>query len=307
MGQSLEKKAGSSHDKVAVGTATRYPGWYPGETNNERRDTLIDKTRGDLALDLLVASLEQGYKTLVVDGGSSPAFFSAVSNLGVDIEEEKRPGMSPGRRQLYRKISRIPGVEVIGFVDPEKGYYIKNGFQQTVLPVLQGRADIALPVRNKEAFETLPEYQAMYEQRARRLWNKILMERELLPENSNLDPWFGQRVFKNDPDMVRIFTSRIEFNPDKKRNPWHEIVDPELWPNAQFNPIVLALHEKFRVKGVNIEYKHPPRQTHLEEEPDFINQYKLKRYEQFFNIMFSTIGLINLLQNRKSRFVWSAA
>ncbi len=116
--------------------------------------------------------------------------------------------------------------------------------------IMQSAVDIVIPRRNKTAFDTYPQVQADAEQYSNYLANKMLRDRGInLDSTSDIDFWIGMRLFRNDPDLVRIFKHKYQFRQSDRA--LYQIVDPEIWANALFLPVVMALHEGYRV--VNVE------------------------------------------------------
>lgn len=279
---------------IAIATTTFYKKWYPGEVLEH---DIVDKVRGDLALQLIREAIENGYQMSVVDGGSSPAFKSTAEAIGITVYPELERGMSASRRQAFAEASHLDGVKIICWTEPEKVSIIKDCMPVVVLPILRGETDIVIPSRDETAFKTYPDYQVKEEQRANRQWNGILRARGFLPNDSpDLDVWFGPKFFRNDPEIIKLFSEKYDFR--KRELKIDKIVDPELWPNATFLPIVAALYRGFRVKSVPVPYLHPKEQTEIEvDNPIFVR----KRGVQRKNIIVSTMHLIRMLESNAGK------
>lgn len=277
---------------VAVATTTFYPRWYPGEIQDH---DLTDKVRGDLALKLIKEAAGKGYQIALVDGGSSQEFLSEVGLMNVVVRPELERGMSASRRQAFEAARILKGVKVICWTEPEKISIIRDCLPNAVLPILNGEADIVVPARNDLSFQSYPDYQAEEEKRANREWNAILKARGFLPKDDpDLDVWFGPKFFRNAPEILRLFLDKYEFR--KRDLPLDKIIDPELWPNATFLPIVAALHRGFQVKSVPVPYIHPKEQTEIEiNNPLFVRKRDIQRK----NIIVNTIHFIKMLQNNQ--------
>jgi len=258
----------------------------------------VDTLRGDLALAMLQEAIDNNCQALVVDGGSPDLFIDKLKESGVITEIETEHGMSGSRRQAMRRGNKLERTKVIAWVEPEKVSFAKDCLTTAADPILDGRADIVIPKRDEEAWATYPPYQVDFEKRANKLWNQILREQGILPEEAeDLDVWFGPRLFKNDKRILELFTAKYEFI--KRNIKLDKIVDPELWPNATFLPIIAAIIKGYRVVSVEVPYRHPTEQTAIEKDSQ---EFRRKRDVQLKNIITSTIHYIRLLQqNHKSR------
>lgn len=284
---------------IAIATTTFYPKWYPGETQEH---DVVEKIRGDLAIQTIKEARQKEYQTLVVDGGSSEAFKKELVGMEIQPLSELERGMSSSRQRAFAEAARLEGVKVVCWIEPEKVSIIRDCLPEAVLPILNDEADIVVPRRTDVSFRTYPDYQVKSEQKANRLWNNILRSRGLLVEDSeDLDVWFGPKFFVNNPELVKLFLNKYEFIKGKTK--LHKIIKPELWPNATFLPVVAALYRGFRVKGVDVPYIHPSQQTAIEvDSPEFVRKRNIQRK----NIITSTIHFIRLLEadpRKKSRLV----
>ncbi|MCL5433125.1 MAG: hypothetical protein M1524_03375 [Patescibacteria group bacterium] len=275
---------------IGIATATFYRNWYPGDVREENKN---EKVRGDLALQMISESIGKGFQIAVVDGGSSEAFRHALTDMGITPHAEEEEGMSGSRRQAFKEVSKLDGVKVIAWAEPEKVSIVRDCLPEAALPILQGTADIVVPRRDAAAFSTYPDYQVMYEQRANNLWNTMLRNHNLLPESAeDLDVWFGPRLFKNEPGILNIFLTKYEFN--KRETAFDKIINPELWPNALFLPVARALYRGLRVRSIPVNYRHPNVQTAIEKDSD---EFRRKRDIQYKDIIVCTIHLIRALED----------
>lgn len=277
---------------IALVTTTFYPKWSP------EGDVSVDKVRGNLNILMLNEAKRKGYRVVVVDGGSSSGFVDRLKEEGIAPIPETEHSMSGSRRQAFNEGSALEGVKVIAWAEPEKVSIARDCLPEAVRPILDGRADIVIPKRGEESLRTYPAYQVEYEQKANKLFNGILRKHGLLPEDvEDLDVWFGPRFFKNDPELISLFTDKYEF--DKRKLELDEIVDPDLWANAIFIPIIAALKNGYRVESVTVPYRHPPEQTALEKDDE---KFRRKRDIQLKNIITVAMHFVrNLEQNPKSR------
>lgn len=285
-------------EEVAIVTSTFYRGWYPGEVESE---PTADKIRGDLALQTIQTAMEKGYHLVVVDGHVNDSFVEALSNLGVTTLEEEEQTMSGARQQGFQEAAAISNVKVITWTEPEKVSIVQDCVATCVLPILDGEADIVVPKRDETAFAAYPDYQVDDEKLSNKRWNRALRSAGLLhKDEEDLDAWFGPRFIRNDPALVKLFCDSYEFEPrldDTTSEPiaLDKLVRPELWANATFLPIIAALEKGYKVKSVDVEYRHPSKQTAVEQGSA---EYQRKRAVQRRNIITSTVHLLRLVQNR---------
>lgn len=249
-----------SPKSIAVATTTFYPGWYDQVSN---RNISSDQVRGDLAIQLISSVKKLGYSLVVVDGTSSQSpFRRKLLDLGINVESEKERGMSKSRQQAFKSASSISGTEAIAWVEPEKASFITNGLAIAASPILDGNADIIVPGRSEQGLATYPDYQSKSEKKSNLIWNALLRKYGYRNNLADLDVWFGPRVFKNSPDVLEIFLRSYVYTSSKPKG--QETIDPGLWSNALFLPVVNAICDGLRVDGVTIDYSHSPAQTALE-------------------------------------------
>jgi len=281
---------------IVVVTATLYPRWYRGRP---REPLTEDKVRGDLALRTLLAAKQRGFQIALVDGGSSYEFLQALDKYNIPFEMQKEKGLqSLARRQALETAQSLLGVKVICQTEPEKISIISQCLNRASVPILKNEADIVVPKRTEASFATYPNYQARAEKKANKLYNQILRTHGLLDKDEpDIDFWFGVRVFANRPDVVELFTRQYQFRPAQIA--LHKIIQPEAYSNALFFPVVMALKAGFRVKTVEVPYRHPPEQTEFEKEN---LKFSRKRDIQRRTIITELIHFIRFLENsEKSR------
>jgi len=289
MGAEYHEAYTGAHN-IGIATATFYPRWYPGEPVTID-DT--DKIRGDLALQTIHNALNNGNQIAIVDGGSSSYFIAAARELGADVEPQLGEGMSDSRRQAFRSIAERDGVQVICWTEPEKISMVQQDCMELgARPILDDSADIVVPSRDENAFSSYPYYQAEFEIESNKVWNDILRRHGLLSEGAeDLDAWVGTRFFKNEPEIVNIFLSKYRF-----KTPIQSRIDqysPELWPNAIFLPLMVALKKGYKIVGQNVPYEHPQEQKQNEtDSPEFVD----KRAKQQAVILTTTVLFARYLE-----------
>lgn len=280
---------------IALVTTTFYPNWYPGSPSESENS---DKVRGDLALRMLSEARGKGFQLVVVDGVNNQRFKEALRRIDINPLPEIDKGMSASRQQGFREAHILEGVKVICWLEPEKVSISRDCLPEAVIPILKGETDIVVPKRNEDLFkETYPDYQVRFEQDSNRIWNAILRKYGLRSKSDpDLDVWFGPKFFRNDPAILSIFTDKYSFepNPDLVH---HKIIKPELWPNVISFPIIVALHNGFRVLSLEVPYKHPAEQTTLEQSSD---EFRRRREVQQRNIILSSEFFVRNLLGLKT-------
>jgi hypothetical protein len=277
---------------IAVVTGTYYPTW------GTEKETGTDTVRGSLAIKTLKAAKERGYQIVIGDVGSSPEFLAKLRKEGIVSENKKGKTMSGARQETFEQASELGDAKVIVWTEAEKDSLIEDCLPDAVNPILDGRADIVIPKRGPDEWATYPAFQAEIEQKANKKWNEILRANGLLNEKEeDLDVWFGAKFFKNDPEILKMFTEKYTF--DKRNIDLDKVVNPEMYSNALFFPVIRALAEGKRVMSVNVPYHNPVEQTNFEKDS---SEFHRKRRVQYLDILTNTINFIRLLkENPKGR------
>lgn len=284
-------------NEIAIATSTLYPNWYPGRLKNQYQS---DKVRGDLTLETCREIKEVGYQLFLVDGGSSDSYIRELESRGINPIPQTEPLLSGSRRQAIHKANITERVGYIVTMEPEKVDFIQH-IPKTLEPIANGQCDIVVPRRDKRSFDTYPDYQAEYEQRSNRLWNLILKSQNLTKGDPYyLDAWFGNRIIKNEPDVINHFMKKYRFKDGVNRKLF-KITRPDMWANALFIPLISALYAGNEVRSVEVPYRHPEIQTRIEQDDPIFRQ---KRSIQRKDIITSTIHFIRFIKNDpKCKFV----
>lgn len=280
---------------IAIATATFYPNWHPGKSNMNH----TDKIRGDLALNMIKKAKNKGFQIIVVDDSDNKEFKDNLIKAGIKPYKGSQKGMSQSRQEAFKKASKINKVRVICWLEPEKVSVIEDCLPKAVLPILEGKTDIIVPRRNDRLFtNTYPDYQVKFEKENNRIWNELLKKYGIGAANdTELDVWFGPRFFINNPKIVSIFTDQYVFKADSQKE-LDKIIQPELWPNAVFFPIIVALHKGLRVMDLEIPYKHPLEQMHAEKDN---NEFREKRKFQQKSILLGSEFFIRMLLHLETK------
>ena len=288
----VEKEIESfNHSSACITTSTFYKDWYSGEIRNPEKDS--SKVRGDLALKTFKETIDNGYRLVVVDGGSCPEFLAAANELGVSCIVAKDSTMSPSRQQAFEIASEIKGVEAILWTEDSKLSLVQDCLPEILLPILRGDADIVVPHRTPESFATYPNYQVVSEQKGNKKWNEIVRKFGFLKQDQpELDIYFGPKAWKNSPEIHNLFMTSYKLNHDGVA--LYGLTNLDAYLNATFDPVIAGLANGHRIASVDVDYKHPPEQTLVEKEnPVFV----LKREKQLKDITIGTFEFCNYLKN----------
>ena len=278
---------------IAIALETLYPSWYKGSIN-DMGDT--DKVRGNLVLQSIDAALNRGYQVLVADGDSSLEFKKELANRGVVIINRTKKARSGARGQLLEASSVIPEVQVIVLTAPEKVSLVESCIPLLAKPILAGEADIVVPARDEALFTaSYPDYMHDSEVDANKKYNKILHEFEILPEEENLDFFFGPTVLRNDPDVISLFLGKIELERDRLSVGIRKYVDPDDFSNSPIFAIVKALQTGLKVRGVEVPFTYP--ETQRENEMIDRDVFVEKRKKQKWGILDELVLYIRYLNN----------
>jgi hypothetical protein len=312
-GPSFEEKFGFKPESVAIATTTFYPKWYSGKENTKDLSALHHKRRGDLALEFCKRAIKIGYRVVVVDGsGENSSFRQELDEVGVVVQSETEKGMSGSRRQALRAAGELDGAAFVVWSEPEKTSFITN-LATAMQPAVKNEADIVIPSRSEAWMkQSYPNYQVDAENKSNRKFNSLLQKVGLLGRGEYIDAWFGPRIIRNDPELMKLFQMVFEYegrgapiddvdriDRDKTINEIEKLVNPENWPDATFLPLIRALAEGYKITSQEVLYRHPKKQTALESNDDVMKQ---KRREQYLCIMVSTVHLLRQIEiERKLR------
>jgi len=271
---------------VAIITTTQYPDWKPDidPVANE------SKVRGDLALQMLDAGRELGSPLLVVDSElSSPEFGAALLERGIPVRLRTTKTLSGQRREAIAIAGKSPA-EVILLNDPEKISVVTDGLEACSKPILDGNADIVIPSRDRLLFEaTYPALQVIYERQQNEMINRALRMKGIMkPEHPDFDWLIGVRFMANRPEVTDLFMDEYRYKDSvREKEGVAKLLNPEMWPNGQYIPVIAALKKGLKVVGVRIPYKHPARQTEFENANEKV--FKQKREDQVRNIVVGSV------------------
>lgn len=272
---------------LVVATSTFYKTWYPGDLISPRDS---DKIRGDVALESLGKAVGQGYQVIDIDGGSSPEFQAELASRGVQVSPQLERGLSASRREGNTLAANL-NPRAIFTTEPEKPV-LMDSISLLLQPILDGSADIVFAQRDPKSFDTYPPVQARFEQRSNKVANDLLRKHGLLKEGDpNLDWWMGARMFKNSPEVLKLFQTKYDLRPFGSSI--DGVINLDTWPNALYLPVVSALAQGMRVVGVPVHYEHSKQMTESEiGNPEFDR----KREVQFKGIIIAMMEMVRKLE-----------
>lgn len=282
--------------KVNIITTTFYRRWVTGPLQWTSGEPVIpevvDKVRGDLAIQTITAASERGAKVIVVDGVNNRPFRQALVRRNVLILDEIDRGISPSRQQGFRIAHAMPDGLANLWTEPEKVSIIEDCFDLLMAPILTGEADITIPLRDADSFSTYPDFQADIEQESNQLWNDLLKAEGILPyEHPGFDNWFGPRAWYR--DITGLFIKKF-----RSTDPDASLVKPEEYGNALHFPVITALLEGKRVLNVQVPFRYPEIQKAIEQDSP---EFRAKRKYQQASILETTKEFLALLRGEPSR------
>ncbi|MBI2329968.1 hypothetical protein HYU94_01110 [Candidatus Daviesbacteria bacterium] len=289
---------GFDPSKLNIITTTFYRRWVPAQfqwrSGAQVTPEVVDKVRGDLAIQMISKASEKGVRTIVVDGVNNRPFRQALERQNVFIFDETDKGMSASKQQGYRIAQVMPDMVANLWTEPEKVSIAEDCLDPLMTPIFTGEADIVIPLRGAESFSTYPDFQADIEQESNRLWNALLKAEGIIPyEHPGFDNWFGPRGWHK--DITGLFIKKY-----KSTDPDVKLIKPEEYGNALHFPVITALIEGKRVISVQVPFRYPEIQKAIEEDS---LEFRAKRKYQQESILETTKEFLALLRSEQSRLV----
>ena len=198
-----------------------------------------------------------GYHVLVVDGSPDPAIGQAFTKIGANVHTQTAQVMGGSRRKLFRLAIEVNGSGQAGiflWIEPEKVDLIRS-IPKIVSLLERGGADIVIPSRTQESWESYPRFQVTSEQKANTVYLEVI--------GKPFDPMFGPVAF--DRRVAEYFAL---CNPAKQFG----AVDGYI---QHFAPLT-AMKEGCKVVSVPVDFYYPLAQR-IEEETGFREEMKKKR------------------------------
>ncbi len=282
---------------IAFAVITHYPKWYKGALRSIKH---TEKIRGDLAIEFAQKATKGGYQIIVVDGDSTKTFRGEIGHyLPIKLVKRRAKKRAPSKRQAIKLCSKVPGVKVIIMTEPEKISIITDCLPEIVQPILEGKAELVIPKREDRLFKSsYPSYMYDSEVEGNNLYNEHLKLHGLLPKHlESMDSFFGPRVIKNDPKILRLFMLQYKLHIGNHEISEH-LFSPEEYSNVQFFPIVQALRRKMHVMSVEVPFIYPA----LQKENENIGEREVfiqKRKNQRLSVLLDLMHFLTYFEQRK--------
>lgn len=267
-------------NQIVIATNTLYQDYHhlPNGQLRELQDTA--GIRGDLALDLTGKALSLGLHIVICEGGSSRDFLSALERYksrGLIVVTSNEKGRGPQRKTAFETAATLPKAQVIIYTQAEKKT-IPDYAADISRPILEGKADIVVPSRNPELFEQYyPDYMRRSELRVNATYDRLMRQARIMTTDQSFDWFFGPVAFKNDPEIVGLFTATYGLNNLIRSRTKKVEPDPTKHSNGHYFPIIEALFRGKKVTSVEIPFEYPEEQRLNEMHPDNIDDFSNRR------------------------------
>ena len=304
-----------------------------GLTADDVRGDLVSESLKELVL-------KRGVNVHIIDGGSPKFFIDGVAHsLGgfysdgqvVDVgghilrsesREKSEPAAERGkvaiRPQMEKGYSaaRVEGIrsviedwrswDVLVQMELEKTPMVSQ-LPELSKPILTGKADITIPDRgirsvsagdDYDDFRGYPPEQAESERKQNKLIHEMLVRAGLRQRGDPvLDLLGGTRAIAHDPDLIAIFGTTCYVPEDSE---WRGTVKPQVYLNAVYSPVYIALAGGYKVISVDVEYTHPAEQTKTEISDPSFSEKRISQYNDIVNGSEFMIGYLAALMSSKN-------
>ncbi|MBT3416970.1 hypothetical protein HN425_02780 [Candidatus Woesearchaeota archaeon] len=220
--------------KIIVAMSTKY------NLKNES-----DRIRLKLCIQTLNNCKKRKIYAVVIETSRDIKVSNKLKNLTTILIRKKGISMGEGRRMAIRNAKKA-GAEIIILLDPEKEDFIKS-INKITDYLIKKDYDIIIPERKN--FKGYPKFQEHLEKIGNEFWEKIT--------KTELDMWFGTRVFKK--EVANYFLDyKGEYG--------------DLWDINNI-PIMRAIKEKKKVGSIRVNFRYPKTQRDIEKEnPTFLRK-----------------------------------
>lgn len=303
------EKERSQNAEIAFVGVTFVPRWSENEDTSN-----ADRTRGNQVLENVKNLLSWGYKVVIIDGGSSPAFLTKLdglcgedatlrSQLTMHVDPEGN-SLSEAQRKGYEVASNLSGTKVIMTTQPEKPFTESDLYNFT-RPILHGEADMVIPYRTSHLRDYPPE-QEYFENMGNLAMSEALQQAGFLEKGVVLDIYNGTRIIRNDPDLLALLSTQYDESMldfyhrlpkertkrfvnvfrrllrKKEHETLRQFLDPDKWFAALYGPVAAFAVNGKKIVSVESDYQHPQEQTQQETGNPFFDR---KRYQQYMAIV----------------------
>lgn len=270
-------------NQIVVATNCLYREYRVLSNGEQRNAADTDGIRGDLALEFFRKNTASGIRTVVCDGGSSSQFLTALdkfNNHGLTIVQSQTPGRGPQRRQAFEVAIALPDSKTILYTQAEKTSREipqDDYLAEISRPILAGDADIVIPKRNpKLGRESYPPYMWLSELNVNKTYDFIMKKAGLMEKDESFDWFFGQVVFKNDPEINALFLKKYAVD-GSIRSRIGATPNPEMHSDGHYFPVIEALFNKKRVVSIEVPFVYPPEQKANEMSPEKRKDFEKRR------------------------------
>ena len=233
--------------KIGIATTTRY--------------AQMDDLRAQLALGMIRTAQTLDISVVTADESTANVFRTCALRLGATVcfPRGEEVTMGAGRRLAIEEASKLVGSDgVVVWMEPEKEPLVEF-LPVLCAPIRNGAADIVVPARTAEGFQSYPLIQALAEQ----LGNAVFRHLTGL----ELDVWFGPRILSS--KAIPYFLH-------------YEGTYGDRWDSI-FVPLLRAKSAGLRLVGSAVEYRHPKEQTAQEQHDTGVGI--LKRIDQLHSLV----------------------
>lgn len=213
-------------------------------------NTHAERVRAECVLKTIEASVEHGYTTVAIDGGSPAEYIGTMKALGAQVYDQEIPGMGNARRQALRQARDIvPSGHAIVWTEPEK-YPLIPELERPISTFIEGNYDLVM-LRRTNLDSYSPEQAMAYQLIA--LATKYL---------TGIDSDFGWGPTVISADAVEYYLR-------------YESSNGDLWDTIHC-PKLRIINDGLPWTIVSVDYRHPAEQTEAEAGMGFF----LKRIRQ---------------------------
>jgi hypothetical protein len=198
----------------------------------------MPEVRVPLALKMAEEARRFGYQVIAVDGGSPDDFVESMRLRGAMVFSQQEKGMGPAHRQVFKLATEAAGPNgTIAWVEAEKWQLISE-LWRAVAMVKIGMVDLVMPGRTEVGFLSYPPEQ---------MHQEMFCNLALQAITGIEADWFWG-PFAANYAAIQHFISFHEENEERSYN-------------GRSVPKIRCIAAGLRVRGVTVDYTHPPEQT----------------------------------------------